>query len=82
MSDDGGAAYPSKYREYCRGCGEDNEPYNGMTLLDHFAAAASSFLGSETLLDSSAIAKRSYDIAEAMVAEKRRREGTKPEETS
>ena len=64
--DDGGPAYPFM----------DSEGYNayGMTLLDHFAGLViSSAYNAEPTYKK--IAKEAYDVAEAMIAEKRRREG-------
>lgn len=52
--------------------------YPGMTLLDYFAAKAmQGYVTSNSEIPDEALATYSYDIAEAMLAEKKRREATK-----
>lgn len=47
----------------------------GMSLLDYFAAASISAVNVLSSMNADAIARQAFDIAEAMVAESRKREG-------
>ena len=82
MTDTGGPAYPSMngMRDEVEGTYINYDEYglrdHGMTLLDHFAEAA--MVPTLTLgvyQSNAAVAEAAYDLAEAMIAEKRRRDG-------
>ena len=74
--DTGGPAYPVPTPDATDGRTHDG----GMTLLDHFAGLAmssiSARLTSADVIDHGDLVSRAaYHLAEAMIAEKRRREG-------
>lgn len=75
--DDGGPAFAS----VGEGFGNPNYSTPGMTLLDYFAgqvvgSAYVDFLATTNPKHAETrIAKQAYQVAEAMIAEKRRREG-------
>jgi len=76
-TDDGGPAFPTDKNEW------HNGRIDGMTLLDYFAGQAQTTLQHEQLSAAAdrtgktllfAMAELSYEIADHMLAEKRRRE--------
>lgn len=72
-TDNGGPAFPVAFKEF-NGAGDLCDFYtNGMTLLDWFAGQALMRFEQE-YHEYEAMAKDCYDIATAMLAEKRRRE--------
>ncbi len=79
IQDTGGPAFPYG-REWNRDRSEISRwEENGMTMLDYFAGLAmQAFLHhispSNSLCGDGALARTAYTVAEAMIAEKRRRE--------
>ena len=78
--DDGGPAFPNKFTPYTRCAIPTTTCYPGMTLLDWFAGKALSGLRAGSMWNSTSahVTRIAYDDAEAMVAEKRRRESHHP----
>lgn len=73
--DTGGSALPHPYTTRAGGITFENIA-PGMTLLDYFAVAAVGSLAKQYATEfSPELAVRAYDVAEAMIAEKRKREG-------
>lgn len=90
-SDTGGSAFPSELAKDWRSTESGHQAYElfgGMTLLDYFAGQAMQAILSSSVGElaeahhkgelenpTKFIAETAYDQAEAMIAEKRRREG-------
>lgn len=74
----GGAAFPRPCGEFnTRGEGEYNKPQDGMTLRDYFAAkAVQGFCahGGSGPITQQALAEFAYQLANAMLAEREKKE--------
>ena len=85
MTDTGGLAYPTMHVTIESRGVTSTLIESGMTLLDHFAGLAIQEVLHEQGMgddgDNKLLAKDCYGVAEAMIAEKRRREADDGEET-